>query len=265
MKIIVSHDVDHITASEHITDLIIPKFIIRTNIEFLKRKISVKEHFLRSKNILKNKWNNILETMDFDEKNNIPSTFFVGVNNGIGLNYNLELAEKWINKIINNGFDCGVHGIAYKTQEDINQEYNIFKNISGLDKFGIRMHYLRHNKDTYRKLSKAGYLFDSSEYDIKKHYKINAMYEFPLQIMEGYKIMANKRWQARTLKQALEITIKKINLSKQKNVEYLSILFHDRYFDDSFYTWKNWYIETINYCKSEGYKFVSYKQAIDNF
>ena len=39
MKVIISHDIDHITAREHLTDTIIPKFIIRNKIELLTGKI----------------------------------------------------------------------------------------------------------------------------------------------------------------------------------------------------------------------------------
>jgi hypothetical protein len=148
MKIIISHDVDHITVSEHFRDSIIPKFIIRSKIEFLTGKISFKQYFLRFKHLLQNKWQNINELMEFNLQNNIPATFFIGVNNGLGLNYSLKLSEKWIKKIIEKGFDCGVHGIAFQNQADIDIEYKIFREISGLDKFGIRMHYLRMDTNT---------------------------------------------------------------------------------------------------------------------
>ncbi len=262
MKVIISHDIDHITVKEHLTDLIIPKFIIRNNIEFFTKKISFKEFNLRLKNIFKNKWNNILEIIDYNEKNNIPGTFFIGVNNGKGLNYNIELAEKWIKKIIERGVDCGVHGIAYNNFADVKKEYDTFKELSGLDSFGIRMHYLRNDKQTFKNLANVGYLFDSTDYGIKKHYKIKQMHEFPLHIMEGYELESGKRWQTKTTKQAVESAIVKIKQAEKQEIKYLTILFHDRYFDDSFLSWKNWYKQITDYCKAQGYEFINYRQAI---
>ena len=42
----------------------------------------------------------------------------------------------------------------------------------------------------------------------------------------------------------------------------MTLLFHDRYFDDSFKIWKEWYIWVINYFKNKGYEFISYEKAI---
>ena len=39
MKIIVSHDVDHLFGRDHYNDLYLIKMFVRTNIEFFKRNI----------------------------------------------------------------------------------------------------------------------------------------------------------------------------------------------------------------------------------
>jgi len=262
MKIIISHDIDHLTASEHFTDTFIPKFIIRSKIELLFGKISFKEFLLRFDGIFKNKWNNISELIDFNEKHDIPATFFIGVNNGVGLNYKLELAEKWIHEIVKRGVNCGVHGIAYNNFEDVKKEFNTFRSISGLNEFGIRMHYLRNDENTFNNLANAGYLFDTTDFGLKKHYKIGNMHEFPLHIMETYEMEGGKKWQGRNTKDAIDSTIKQIVEAEKNGIEYLTILFHDRYFEDAFLSWKNWYIQIIDYCKSQGYEFFDYNNAI---
>ena len=99
MKIIISHDVDHITVWEHKKDLIISKFIVRSFIEFGLGYISPVELKIRFKSLLENKWQNIEELMQFDKENEIPSTFFVGIVNGLGLSYSLKDAEFWIKRI----------------------------------------------------------------------------------------------------------------------------------------------------------------------
>lgn len=262
MKIIISHDIDHITAKEHVNDMIIPKFIIRNKIELFTGKISFKEFNLRLKNILKNKWNNISEIMDYNEHHDIPETFFMGVNNGVGLYYGLDLAELWVNKILKRGVDCGVHGISYNNYEEVKREYDLFQQISGLEHFGIRMHYLRNDSQTFENLANAGYIFDSTDYGIKKHYKIKNMHEFPLHIMEGYELEAGKKWQSKSTSEAVSSAIEKIKNAEKDGISYLTILFHDRYFDDSFLSWKNWYKAITDYCKAQSYEFVDYRGAI---
>ena len=127
MKIIISHDVDHITVWEHRRDLIIPKFLTRNVIELTSGAISGKECCLRFINLYKNKWHNIEELIDFDGKEYISSTFFIAVDNALGLHYSLKDAEFWIKKILQNKFDVGLHGIAFDDFKDIKNEYNIFK------------------------------------------------------------------------------------------------------------------------------------------
>jgi len=68
MKIIISHDVDHLSVWEHKTDLIIPKILIRNTIEFVKGYITTNEFVNRFKDILQNKWQRIDELMEFNDK-----------------------------------------------------------------------------------------------------------------------------------------------------------------------------------------------------
>jgi len=263
MKVIISHDVDHITVWEHKKDLIIPKFLARNSIELVNKSISGREYLLRLKDILNNKWQNIGELMKFDKQSGIPSTFFVGVNNGLGLSYSLESAKYWVKKILENGFDVGVHGIAYNNFNDMKKEFEIFKQISGLEKFGIRMHYLRNDTKTLELLSEIGYYFDSTLYKLDNPYKIGNLWEFPLYIMDGYVIIGKgNKWQTKNIDEIMDDTKELIDRAFGSNIEYLTILFHDRYFSKSFNSWREWYVRTIEYLKHNKVEFVSYRDAI---
>ncbi len=263
MKIIISHDVDHLKPSDNLGTLIIPKAIIRSGIEMSIGTINFREFRLRLINILKNKWQNIDGLMEYDKQNNIPATYFIGVNNGLGLEYSIKDATYWIRKILDHGFDVGVHGIDYDNYEAVIREYDIFKEISGLKTFGIRMHYLRTDQKTYDYMAKAEYLFDATQYGLdKKHSKVAQMYEFPLHIMDGYEIETNHHWQTIKMEEAIQNTITKIEKAKRSNIQYLSILLHPKYFDKSFNTWLNWYKAVINHCKEKGYEFTNYREAI---
>ena len=262
MKIIVSHDVDHLTVFEHLSDLIIPKFLIRGFIELGLGYITLQEMYLRVKEILKNRWNHIEELLEFDKSNGVNSTFFFGVEKGRGLAYSKNLAAEYIKLVLDKGFDVGVHGIAYNNFKEMKKEYEIFKKLSGLDSFGIRMHYLKLAKNTLNDLEKIGYLYDSTLYKNTNPYKIGNIWEFPLHIMDGYIILGKNRWQSINLKKAMDLTKKIIEQLFNENIRYLTILFHDRYFSDAFYTWKEWYINTILFLKKNGFSFVNYRQAI---
>jgi len=263
MKAIISHDVDHITVWEHNRDLIIPKFVVRNIIELFYGTISCEEFALRFKDILRNKWQNIEELMAFDKSLGVESTFFVGVANGMGLRYSIELAEFWTHTILANGFDVGVHGIAYKDPELIKSEFDTFKELSGLKNFGIRMHYLRADQHTLILLNKAGYLFDSSLYCLRDPFRIGNMWEFPLHLMDGNVFYKNGHWQDITFKRAKDRTKRIIEKVNKENLEYFSLLFHDRYFSDSFRQWKEWYIWVVSYLKDNGVEFVNYRKAVE--
>lgn len=262
MKIIISHDIDSITAWEHKKDLAIPKFIVRSSIELVVGKIDFTEYFLRFRELAKNRLQNLEELMAFDMKSKIPSTFFVGVNNGLGLAYSLQAAECWIKKIVEKEFDVGVHGIEFDNLSGINREYEIFKNLSGLKTFGIRMHYLRNSSDTIKFLNEAGYIFDSSLYKLENPYKVGDLWEFPLHVMDTYLFNKNSRWQDQTLEQVKETTKVKIDTAYSGGIKYFTVLFHDRYFSNSFKSWKDWYVWMVDYLKSSGFKFINHREAI---
>lgn len=263
MKAIISHDIDHLTVSEHyLKDLIVPKHIIRSYIELFTGKISVSELFNRTGDILNNQWQHIEALHQFNQKHNISSTFFIGVNQGLGLSYSLKQSQFWIHKLLEIGADVACHGIEYESFETINSEYLLFQQTSNLKSFGSRMHYIRKNDSTLSNMAKAGYLFDSSEMGFKTPYKVGEMWEFPFQIMDGYIIEKPKQWQSKNFSQSCDATKVLIDKSFEANLPYLCVDFHDRYFSNSHKTWKDWYMWLIEYLSSQKIEFVNFKQAI---
>lgn len=262
MKAIISHDVDHLTVWEHKKDLIIPKFIGRTVIERAIGKISTRETALRLRSLIDNKWQNLESLMQFDKEHCIPSTFFIAVNNGLKLAYSLENAKRWIREIEHRGFDVGVHGIDYDTLQGIEREKEMFSGVSQADNFGIRIHYLRTSADTLEFLDKSGYLFDSTIYQLKKPFQVGNLWEFPLHLMDSYLVHKNNRWQNQTLAQVKEKTKETIERCQEQKIEYFTILFHSRGFNEAFRTWQDWYTWLIEYLRKNHIEIISYKQAI---
>lgn len=263
MKIIISHDVDHLYTTDHITrDLILPKLWIRSGLHFLKGKISIRTFGYRLRSIFEKRLNRIEEVMELDRKYGVPSVFFFGMKSGLGMSYKKEEAQKYIQVVKESGFDIGVHGIEFEMQTGITKEYECFKQESKIDKFGIRTHYVRYDEDTFEKMSKAGYLYDTSQFnkkclEIKAPYKINDMWEFPLHIMDGYIMPPGN------LKQGQENTKKAIAEAKRLHMPYCTILYHDYQYNE--YTYpaeKAWYQWLLEYLKEEEYEFISYRDAI---
>ena len=264
MKAIISHDVDHLTVWEHKDDFIVPKHLVRSCIELGLGHISVRQVLKRFENIIvSNKWNNLDALMKFDEAHGVPSTFFFGVANGMGLKYALKKASPWMALVKQGGFSIGVHGIAFEHLDEIRKEYDIFAHASGLSEFGIRMHYLRNNHDTTNHLANAGYIFDSSIQRMMGPYKVKGLWEFPVHIMDGQIMCVNASWQNQTLSQAKETTKALIDKVNKHGIEYLTIVSHDRYFCESFKTWYEWYVWLVDFLHEISVPVVSYHDAMN--
>ena len=263
MKAIVSHDIDHLTLTEHyLKDLIVPKFFVRSYIELFSGKISIKEMIHRYGDVFTNQWQHIEALHEFNKENKVPTTYFIGVKNGIGLSYSQKQSVLWIQKMLQMGCDIGLHSIEFENFEKINAECALFKDISKQPVFGTRLHYIRKNEQTFTNMAKVGYTFDSSEMGYKAPYKIGSMWEFPFQIMDGYIIEKPKQWQSKNFTQSCEETKKIIDKVYDLKLPYLGIDFHDRYFSDAHKTWKDWYMWLIEYLVSQKIEFVNFKTAI---
>lgn len=260
MKIIISHDIDHLYPSDHFfKDLIFPKLWVRSFLEFVMGKMPFTALINRIISIFDKRLNRIPEIMEFDKEHTIPSTFFIGMANGLGLSYSLRKAEKWLLFIMQHDFDIGVHGIDFENPQ---KEHETFKKMSGLDSFGIRTHYVRYNSDTFCKFAKTGYLFDCSEFnkyciELKDVHRIDSLWEFPLHIMDGYVLKQG-------FEKAVAATETALRDSALKGISYFSFLFHDYMFNEKTYpVQKKYYEWFVNFCMENGWQFISYKQAIN--
>jgi len=262
MKVIVSHDIDHLTASEHLRDLIVPKHIVRSLIELGLGYATVAEMGNRLEDILENRLHNLEALLKFDKAERVPSTYFVAVSKGKGLAYGLDHASWWIRVIKEQGFDIGVHGISFDKSDEMKREWTMFKELSGMSDFGIRMHYLRGSESILQNLSKIGYAYDSSVSDRVDPYKVENMWEFPLHIMDGRIFCFRRRWQDQKLSDAKDSTRRALDYLSSQGISFCTVCFHDMHFSDSFKDWKDWYVWLIRYLKDNNEGLVSFDEAI---
>lgn len=260
MKIIVSHDVDHLFATDHINDLIYPKLWVRETLRFMKGRISFREWYLRMFSPFKRIRHCINEVMSFDRAHGIPSTFFFGMEKGLGMSYKREKALPIIKQVCENGFETGVHGIAFDNLEKIKNEYNAFTELVQKEPKGIRMHYVRHTKGTFEFLAQSGYKYDTSEFDkekgscLKAPYKVGDMWEFPLCLMDTYLPY--------DLEKSKTLTLDLLEQAEAIDMRFFTVLFHDSHYCDAYSVYRDWYRWLINYLEMGKYKFVSYQDAI---
>ncbi len=261
MKVIVSHDVDHLYPSDHYKDLIFPKFWVRSLIELVKSNIRIVTFCNRLLSVFSKRMNRIPELCEFDKKYGVRATYFFGMANALGMSYKKEKALPWIEYVKDHGYDAGVHGCDYQNMDKMQDEHDDFYKLTEIESFGIRSHYVRYDDDTFNKMSEAGYLFDTSEFnklhpEYKDPYKVGAMWEFPLALMDGYIIKPD-------LERTKEEVAKFIDNTMAEGGKYLTILFHDSYFDEKCYPREyQFYLWLITYVQSLGLEFISYKEAI---
>ena len=260
MKIIISHDVDHLFWNDHLADLYYPKLWARESLMLIRRRISAKEWALRMAIPFHRNLNHLQEIMRFDKENGIPSTFFFGMENGLGLSYGRKQALRAIRQVQAEGFAAGVHGIAYNDAKAIQAEYKAFKELTGGAPQGIRMHYVRYAENTLRLLSEAGYAFDSTVFDkkagscIRAPYQVGGLWEFPLTMMDTYMPYDAQK--------AKELSMDILGRAAEQTIGYCTILFHDTNFSPAYQVYKDWYAWLVGYCQKQGFGFSSFQEAI---
>jgi hypothetical protein len=262
MKIIISHDVDHLGSMEHYRDLFLPKYFVRNTLELFAKNIPASEFQKRISDILRNKFNNIEALIAFDRDNEITSTFFIAVNKGLGLSYNSKNAKRWIDFIVNQGHPVGIHGIHFDSQAGISEEKEKFKELAGYYSSGIRMHYLRTNEITLSILEQAGYRYDSTEYSFRNPYKLGRLWEFPVHLMDSFAIYGDSNHQNKSLNQVKNETIQRIKMARGLGIQYFTIITHDFYFSDSFKIWKDWYKWLIDFLHTDSNEFITFDGAL---
>lgn len=261
-KIIISHDIDHISSYEHWNDLIIQKYIARIILEKYKKTISYNELALRILHTANGKWSFIRELSDYNISKNIKANFFFATQKGIGLAYHAEKAKPFVEYVIASGHEVGIHGIARDTFDKIKHERNIFQKLHNQECKGIRFHYLYPNDSVFSQLDAAGYTYDSSLRGDGSSRIIGNLIHFPVHIMDGDVMMQGKRYQSVNFHQAMSFTTERLSRLIDNKTDYISILFHDRYFSPAHATWRDWYMATVEWIQSQGIVTTTYEDAV---
>ncbi len=260
MKIIISHDVDHLFWNDHLRDLYYPKLWVRETLAVLRGRISAGDWARRMTIPFHKNLNHLADIMRFDKENGVPSTFFFGMEKGLGISYGHKQALGAIRKVQAGGFAAGVHGIAYQDAGAMRSEFMAFQDLTGSAPEGIRMHYVRFADNTLQALSDAGYAFDTTVFDkktgfhIQAPYQVNGMWEFPLTIMDTYLPYDEQKIRERTQ----EI----LGKAEEQAVGYCTVLVHDTNYSPVYPVYRDWYEWLVGYCRQKGFGLIGYHDAV---
>ena len=262
MKIILSHDIDHLNWSEHLLrDTYIPKLIVRTGLQRIKKLIDTKTALARIDFISENRLHRLDELIQFLNSRQVKSTFFIGFANGLNLSYTNKQALAIGERLLKEGFAVGIHGIQYNNEQGIQAEKKKGESLLGKQRMaGIRMHYLRYAQITPQLLAAAGYQYDSTEYRIAEPYLVQpGLWSFPIGVMDCYAVTPENE----SLEIGKAYTLKLLEEAQQKQLNYFVVNFHDLYFDDKGYSsYKEWLIWLVDYLKEQGHTFTDFETAI---
>lgn len=185
-----THDIDFIRIRDHKFDHTMFGFLYRATIvtllDVIRRKRTWRELYQNWKATLKlplvylgiagDFWFKFDRYMELENNVDAKSTFFmIPYKNRAGqkldgkdayrraTKYDVTDIKETVKKLIANGFEVGTHGLdAWHDPTAARAEKNRITEVSGKSNIGIRMHWLCFNKDTYRVLEEAGFIYDAT-------------------------------------------------------------------------------------------------------
>jgi hypothetical protein len=261
MKIILSHDVDHLYWSEHyLKDFYVSKLIFRNLKALFCGKISILLFIRRIK--VWGRLHQLPELMSFYKEKGLSANFFFGMDNALGLSYSYKNTKYWIRSLENVGHKVSVHGIETRKISGISKEFNRFTEISGHPPKGVRTHYLRLSGYTYALFEHQGYCFDSSMEGLYHPFQFGSLWEIPISIMDVSLVKeAQFNHDANAWDNNTQI---RLHAAKEAGLPFFVINFHDIYFNNQYPTIRDWYIRTINKLEADGYSFITFDEALQD-
>lgn len=254
MKIIVSHDVDHLFLTEHWKDRFLLGLLWKSTNDVLKNRISVQQFLKRFSSRL----HRLPELIAFNTNYGAPSHFFFGMANGLSLSYSFSKARPIIQSLLKEGHFIGVHGMAFDDLNAMRLELERMKEILGQDVIGIRNHYLRQSKNTKHYMSELGYQFDSTDRGFYDPHIKDGLWSIPISVMDVDVIKPGVN-----ADKAIASTLNQLETAMANDLRYFVINFHDIYFDASAYpVHYQWYTSLVNEIKKRNLRFTSFQEVL---
>ena len=245
----ISHDVDHL---RHYWNLNLIKYWGVSFIElvYLRRSFSSFLEAISNSFVGRfDSWDQTELLASVNRKYGIPATFFFVAKKGRGVDYGVEEIKKALQKI--KGFEVGTHGQDFENIVGVKEEFGLMGKVLGKKPEGIRMHYLNWAPQTAGLIKKAGYIFDTTEFNeqLKQPYVMdNGLIEIPLHIMDTY--LFSPLYTNFSLAGAKKHTLKLIAKAKHEG-KILHVLFHLRHLSTEFPRYRDYYLWLLELAKND--------------
>lgn len=241
MKIIVSHDVDHLCWGEHwLRDTYIPRYLVRQACNRLRGRLSPELWRLRQTAPFRARpLHNLDELVRFDREQAVPATYFVGVRRGLGMSYGAAAARSVVAWMRAQGCAVGVHGVAFRDAVGVRREREAFAALlPPATRFGVRNHYLRSGERTLALQAAAGYLFDSTQAAAGPPYAAHGIAEFPVSLMDTDLIREDSSQRLPELQAATE---QLVGAAECAGWSHFTLIYHDVYHCARYPLHRSWY------------------------
>jgi peptidoglycan/xylan/chitin deacetylase (PgdA/CDA1 family) len=223
--------------------------------------------------------------IDLENYHNVKSTwFFITKNRHPGMvdeytkapknrqaYYQISRYSKFINSLIDNGHEVGVHSLdAHWDIELGREELNILRGITNQNHIGVRSHWLYFNKKlSHKKMAESGFYYDCTpgwnhkigipKDDLKVDKVDSSFFIIPTNIQDG--ALYDESYLGMSFNESRDhITSLLDKLIDDKSV--ITILWHNNSFDAPRF-WGDGYEFIIKYLKSRGCDFMTVKEYID--
>ncbi|MBX3420768.1 MAG: hypothetical protein KF752_04345 [Pirellulaceae bacterium] len=254
MKIIVSHDVDHLYLGEHWADTYLPGVVLRTLRDLAGRRISP----LAAAKRFGWQLNRIGPLHSYNQSMGIPATYFFGMRPGLNLSYSWRRAAVLIRRLHAAGVDIGLHGMAFDDRDQLREEKRRLEDVLGQEVLGIRNHYLRMSERTMDYMQDAGFRYDSTQLALRPPVRIGSLIEFPISLMD----VELRRLASQDVGSYCQETWTRIEKAQQRGLPYFVINFHDLYFSDGWPPMEHWYRVVTAELLQRGYEFTTFRSEL---
>lgn len=253
LKIIISHDVDHLHGTEHWRDHYWPGVWWRSSKSLFRCKIN-------SNTWLNRCWpfqrlERVREVTAIDMAHGAIPSFFFGVRNGLRLSYRCDSLKPYFEFLANRDIPFYIHGMAYDDISHMRDEYESFKQLSGSYSKGIRNHYLRRSELTIEHMSEIGYTFDSTKYELSEPQRIGRLWEIPISLMDVSMGIDS------SLQYKKQYSLRKVKQAQEASVPYFVLNVHDNYIARTYPSMREWYEWFLGQLARD-FEFTSFNSAM---
>jgi len=169
--IALSHDVDHLSLAEHLTDGLLPRLALHALRKDVLRRFRPRQALgalscLARAPFSGDAWAEAPGLLlDAEARAGVRSTWFFAVHRGLGINYTRAAAEGVLRRVLSAGHEVGLHSQRPDDGTGLEEEVRVLRQLADAPIGGVRMHYLRLTTTVYDAAGRAGLAYDSTVMD----------------------------------------------------------------------------------------------------